>query len=161
MEGNKMSVRLENIDELRRRANVSYEDAKDALEKCNDDLLEALVYLEKQNKVRSSQTSEHKSSFWTKFKELIKKGNNTKCIIHKKENIIISVPVTFAVIITVLAPYIVFIGFIAALFTGHRIKFEGKDFQCSQVNDMLNKVSETVDCAKKKLSEDSSNQTSN
>ncbi|EQB88870.1 hypothetical protein M918_22970 [Clostridium sp. BL8] len=45
-----MTVRLENIDEVRRRANVSYEDAKAALEMCNDDLVEALVYLERQKK---------------------------------------------------------------------------------------------------------------
>ena len=42
-----MSVNLELIDELRKRANVSYEDARDALEKCNGDMVEALIYLEK------------------------------------------------------------------------------------------------------------------
>jgi hypothetical protein len=159
MEGINMTVRMENIDELRRRTNVSYEVAKDALEKCNDDILEALVYLEKQNMVKPNQTCEHKSSFWTKVKELIRKGNNTKCIIHKKEVVILSIPVTLAVIITVIAPYVTFIGLLVTLFTGHRIKFEGKDVECRQVNDMLNKVSETVDCAKKKFSEDTKSTT--
>lgn len=150
-----MTVRMENIDELRRRTNVSYEVAKDALEKCNDDILEALVYLERQNKVRPNQTCEQKPSFWSKVKEVIKKGNNTKCIIHKKENVILSIPVTLAVIITVLAPYLVVIGLLVALLTGYRIKFEGKDIECKKVNDMLSKVSDSVDCAKKKLAEDS------
>ena len=153
-----MTVRMENIDELRRRTNVSYEVAKDALEKCNDDILEALVYLEKQYMVKPNQTSEQKSSFWTKVKELIKKGNSTKCIIHKKENIILSIPVTLAVVITVFATYITFIGLIVTLLTGHRIRFEGKDVECKQVNDLLNKVSDSVDCAKRKLAEDGSNQ---
>ena len=48
-----MAVKLELIDELRKRANVSYEDAKDALEKCNGDIVEALIYLEKQNKTKT------------------------------------------------------------------------------------------------------------
>ena len=108
--------------------------------------------------VKPNQTSEQKSSFWTKVKELIKKGNSTKCIIHKKENIILSIPVTLAVVITVFAPYITFIGLIVTLLTGHRIRFEGKDVECKQVNDLLNKVSDSVDCAKRKLAEDGSNQ---
>jgi NACalpha-BTF3-like transcription factor len=149
-----MTVRIENIDELRRRANVSYEVAKDALEECNDDIVEALVYLEKQNMVRPNVAFEHRSSFWTKVKSLIRKSNNTKVIVHKKENIILSIPVTLTLIITVIAPYVTFIGLIVALFTGHRIRLEGKDMECKQVNDMFNKVSETVDCAKKKFSED-------
>jgi hypothetical protein len=47
---------------------------------------------------------------------------------------------------------------IAALFTGHRIKFEGKDFEVSKVNEMMDKVAESVDSAKRKMAEDSSSQ---
>jgi hypothetical protein len=152
-----MTVRMENIDELRRRTNVSYEAAKDALEKCNDDILEALLYLEKHNMVKPAAACENKESLWDKFKKLVRKGNNTRFIIHKKEVNILSLPVTLAVIITVIAPYVTFIGLIVALFTGHRIKFEGKDMECGKVNKMMDKVAESVDCAKRKLSEDSSN----
>jgi hypothetical protein len=150
----KMTVRMENIDELRRRTNVSYEAAKDALERCNDDILEALVYLEKHNMARPNAASENKTSLWTKFKNLVRKGNNTKFKIEKKEISILSIPVTLAVVITIIAPYVTFIGLIVALFTGHRIRFEGKDMECSQVNDMLSKVSDSVDCAKKRFAED-------
>jgi hypothetical protein len=153
-----MTVRMENIDELRRRTNVSYEAAKDALEKCNDDILEALVYLEKHNLARPAAACENKQSLWVKFKKIVRKGNNTRFIIHKKEVNILSLPVTLAVIITVIAPYVTIIGLVAALFTGHRIKFEGKGMECGKVNDMMNKVAESVDCAKRKMSEDSSNE---
>jgi hypothetical protein len=152
-----MTVRMENIDELRRRTNVSYEAAKDALEKCNDDILEALVYLEKQNMVRPATACENKESLWVKFKRLVRKGNNTRLIIHKKEVNILSLPVTLAVIITIIAPYLTFIGLIVALFTGYRIKFQGKGMEYGKVNKMMDKVADGVDCAKKKLSEDSSN----
>jgi hypothetical protein len=152
-----MTVRMENIDELRRRTNVSYEAAKDALEKCNDDILEALVYLEKHNMVRAAAACENKESLWVKFKKLVRKGNNTRFIIHKKEVNILSLPVTLAVIITVIAPYVTIIGLVVALFTGHRIKFEGKGMECGKVNKMMDKVADGVDCAKRKLSEDNSN----
>ena len=41
---------LEKVDKLRERANVSYEEAKEALEASNWDLLDAMVYLEKHGK---------------------------------------------------------------------------------------------------------------
>ena len=43
---------LEKVERLRERADVSYEEAKKALEECNVDLLDAMVYLEKQGKVK-------------------------------------------------------------------------------------------------------------
>jgi hypothetical protein len=42
---------LEQIEKLRTIANVSYEEAKDALEAANGNLLDAVIYLEKQGKV--------------------------------------------------------------------------------------------------------------
>ena len=50
-----MSINLEQIDELRKRANVSYEDAKNALEQSDGNLIDALVYLEKQNKIKPEE----------------------------------------------------------------------------------------------------------
>ncbi|NMA24188.1 MAG: ubiquitin [Clostridiales bacterium] len=42
---------LEQVEKLREKANVSFEEAKAALEACNDDLLDAVIYLERQGKV--------------------------------------------------------------------------------------------------------------
>ncbi len=42
---------LEQVEKLRERANVSYDEAKAALDASNGDILEALIYLEKQGKV--------------------------------------------------------------------------------------------------------------
>ena len=104
--------------------------------------------------VRPNAACENKESFWTKVKNLIRKGNNTKLIIYKKETSILSLPVTLAVVITVIALYVTFIALIVALFTGHRIKFEGKGMGCGKVNEMMDKVAESVDSAKRKFAED-------
>lgn len=45
-----MKVTIEQVEKLQERANVSYEEAKDALEKCEGDILEALIMLEKDGK---------------------------------------------------------------------------------------------------------------
>lgn len=42
---------LELVEKLRERAKVTYDEAKEALEACGDDLLEAVIYLEKKGKV--------------------------------------------------------------------------------------------------------------
>jgi hypothetical protein len=140
MEGFKMSINVELIDELRKRANVSYEDAKEALEKNNGDLVEALIYLEKQNKVKT----ECGSSFVSSVKKIIKKGNRIKFIIKKQESTILSLPLTAAVIITIVAPYVTVIGLIVAIFTGHRIKFQGENGEDMKVNKTVDKVTDIV-----------------
>ena len=43
---------LEKVERLREKADVSYEEAKKALDECDGDLLDAMVYLEKQGKVK-------------------------------------------------------------------------------------------------------------
>ncbi len=44
---------LEQVEKLREKANVSFEEAKAALDACNGDLLDALIYLEKQGRVNA------------------------------------------------------------------------------------------------------------
>ena len=46
-------VTLEQVEKLRERANVSYDEAKAALEQANGDILEALINLEKKGSVAS------------------------------------------------------------------------------------------------------------
>ena len=53
---------LEQVEKLRERANVSYDEAKAALDATNGDLLEALIYLEKQGKVKAPEGNGYYSS---------------------------------------------------------------------------------------------------
>ena len=57
--------KLEKIERLRERANVSYEEAKNALESADGDLLDAIVLLEKQGKVNSPS----RTSYSTQYEE--------------------------------------------------------------------------------------------
>lgn len=151
-----MTINLEQIDELKKRTNASYEDVKKALEECNGDMVEALIYLEKQKKVKPEEktTTDNFGNFIKSVKRIIKKGNNTKFIVKKGDSIILSLPVTIVVIITVVAPYITVVALILAILTGHRIKFQGRNGEDLKVNETLDKVSDSVVNLKKKLSED-------
>lgn len=48
-------VTLEQVEKLREHANISYEEAKKALEETNGDILEAIVNLEKQNRIKAPE----------------------------------------------------------------------------------------------------------
>lgn len=47
--------KLEKVEKLRAKTGVSYEDAKNALEACDYDLLDAIIYLEKLDKVKAPE----------------------------------------------------------------------------------------------------------
>ncbi len=44
-------VTLEQVEKLREKTNISYDEAKAALEKTNGDILEAIINLEKENRI--------------------------------------------------------------------------------------------------------------
>lgn len=50
---------FEKVEKLREKAGVSYEDAKNALEACNYDLLDAMIYLEKLGKVAAPNVNSY------------------------------------------------------------------------------------------------------
>ena len=54
---------FEKVDKLRERANVTYEEARDALEKANGDLLDARVILEQQGKATQPQVSTFRTTY--------------------------------------------------------------------------------------------------
>jgi len=52
-------ITLEQVEKLKERANVSYEDARSALEYTDGDMLEAVIYLERQGKICSPEMSSY------------------------------------------------------------------------------------------------------
>lgn len=149
-----MTITLEQIDELRKRANVSFEDAREALQECNGDLVEAIVYLEKNGKIKSTSSSEPKDSFWDKFKALVNKGNNTRFIMYKRDKTIINLSVTISIIIAALAFHIAIIGLVVALVAGYRFKFVKNNGEDMKVNETLDKMHNNIDNIKKKFADD-------
>ncbi len=61
-------VTFEQVEKLRERTGISYEEAKKALEKTNGDLLEAVINLEKQNRIQPPQSGGYYHSREEKMK---------------------------------------------------------------------------------------------
>ena len=168
------NVTLEKVDMILERTSVSYEKAKQALEACEGDVLEALIYLEKIQDIldvenESSDNEENKNFIsieelkaW--FNQMIEKGNVARIKIKKDETELIDIPVTAGIaasVVAIIIPPILAAGVIAAIATQITIEVTKEDGsvevinkQVSKVaNDVKNKANEFVDMVKNKVNE--------
>ena len=146
-----MNVNLEQVEQLRQRANVSYEEAKDALERCSGDMVEALIYLEKQNKVRGGNYNSSVDGFGDTLKKLFRQGQETRFVIKKDENPVINVPVNAAILTAVIVPPVAIVGGLAALFTNHKLRIEKPDGSNSDINKSFDDLSNVANDVKERI----------
>ncbi len=131
---------LKKIDEVVKRTNCTYENAKLALEKNNGDVLEAIIYIE-QNK-KSGNDSEMKKKgeeILNEIKRIIEMGNVTKLTIKRKEEIILNIPITAGAVGVIVAPFLALAGLTAALLTECKIEIMKDNGEIIYVNDEVNK----------------------
>lgn len=94
-------ITLEKIDQIVERTGVSYAQAKEALDKTNGDVIDAIIYIEENTPTFTKKVSENvnlkKDEVLYTLKELLRKGNVTKIIVEKKGKRYLEVPVNIAV----------------------------------------------------------------
>ena len=165
---------LEKVEKLRERANVTYEEAKAALEECEWDLLDAMVSLEKQGKAKGPDqsvvsTSYEEQDHYEPVKETVYEGrkqekegikgiirrffdicrNNAFCV-KKNEEQIIRIPVILLVLILFFTWKVALPILIIGLFFGLRYSFEGKD-DLSQANELMDSAGNAADRVKEEF----------
>ena len=107
---------LENLDAIKERMNVTYTQAKEALEACEGNVVEALVYLEKKGftaefPLDDETWEEEREPIWDKektdnfvrgvveqAKSIIQEGNVTKIRLISQEKTLIEIPATVGVV---------------------------------------------------------------
>ena len=165
--------KLEKIERLRERADVSYEEARDALESCGDDLLDAIVLLEQQGKVKKPSQSTYSTQYeeqkqYIRVADTVEQqkqsaptlGKSIGRLVHavaafvmhssfhitRKEKNIITMPSwALAIIVLVFWKAAVPVALIALLF-GFRYSFTGDGTRdTSAANDILDKAGSIAD----------------
>ena len=156
---------LEKVEKLRERANVSYEEAKEALEASNWDLLDAMVYLEKHGKAEppeqetassasqevsvkekvEEQEKESSEGLLTKLAKICKvlfrmSKENSFCV-NRHEKELIRIPAWVLILALLFAWKIILPAVVIALFFDCRYSFSGKD-DLSPANKAMDKASE-------------------
>lgn len=152
-----MEISLEKVDQVKERTGSTYKEAKEALEICGGDVLEAIIYIEGKNgnsnmknpedntyKENNSETIE---DFKVWLKETIKKGNVSRIKVKKDETILVDVPVNAGIAATVIAviiPPILAFGVIAAVATKLTIEITKVDGSVEVVNKYVTKAANEV-----------------
>lgn len=167
---------LEMVEKLVVKTGVTFEEAKGALEACQWDMLDAVVYLEKLGKVKAPSSPVYTTQFekkedysstskdsgsksfgdvMTKFfgwcGELIKKGNENFFEIYKNDDKFLSMPVTILVLLLLFAFWVVLPLIVVGLFFGFKYSFRGKVAEGINLNGAMNKASEVAENIKKEF----------
>lgn len=146
-------ITIEQIDTVKTRANVGYKEAKEILEKFDGDVVQAILYLEEENKIKSDIKLAN-TSYFKKAKSLVSKLNKITVEIYKKQNTVLRIPMSLAIVFSIIGLPAVLVGLVIAIFTGHRIKIENSNGEGYEINETLDKVSDkAVDLAKKATDE--------
>jgi hypothetical protein len=154
-----MSISLELIEKLKEKVNISYADAKEALEKCNGDLVDALIYLEKENKIKAEPEApgscgEKKTSgFWEATKRGIKRCNDTRVVISKNDDTILNISLTIFIILGLVATPFVLVVLLLLLFTGHRFRVRTAEFNETKINKTFDNISDAATKVTDKVTE--------
>jgi len=172
---------LEQVEKLRERANVGYDEAKAALDATNGDILEALIYLEKQGKTTApagggyyssaQNQAEGKTSAENKskacetgesFKDAIKrfgrfcgkvlqKGNSNTFEVLKGDVSRITFPVTVLALLLIFAFWVTIPMLVIGLFFGFRYRFIGPDLGIKPVNNAMDSAASAAESIKNSI----------
>ena len=121
-----MEINLEKIELVKERTGCTYAEAKEALEKTEGSVVDAIIAVEEtMNKAYDAVdgASLKDSPIFAKMKEIVDKGNVSRILIRKEEKIIVNFPLTAGVIGAVLVPWGAILGIVAALGTQCDIEF--------------------------------------
>lgn len=134
-----MEITLEKIDLLRKRANVSYKEAKKALEENEGNVVEALAYLEENERIKPEE--EHNcSAAWKKTKRIYQKASCTRFVISRENAVLLNISVPLALLVALIAMPLAVCLLILSLLTGCRVRFVKNNGEECGINSSLDKV---------------------
>ena len=153
-----MEVTMEQVEQLRKYAPVSYADAKAALEATGGDALSALIWLEEHEKigpsgVGSTHSDPHAADpmatqpqpepagaperLWYALTE-----NRLECTKGEQK---IDIPLAVLIALVLFAFYVVILGIVIGFCLGWRFHFAGPHLGSKAVNDVMDTIDNTAE----------------
>lgn len=162
---------IEMVEKLRQKANVSYEEAKSALERNNWDLLDAMIELEKQGRinadaatydtasdaksetyqpVNATASAKEKHSGWNNFtawcRALFSKiWRNSFVVTNKNGEKMVEAPILILIVLAIFCFWILIPLLVIGLFFGMRYSFAGPDIKAEEVNRAMSKATDVAE----------------
>lgn len=130
------NISLEQIDLIMQRVNVSYSEAKEALEQSNGDTVEALLLLEKANKTQTSfsYSNTNKSAKCEGLKTFIKKLHATTFTLSKNNHTYLDLPLSIILLGVIVCCPFSLIALIIVLAYGMKINISGNTDIAEKIN---------------------------
>ena len=138
---------MEDIELLRSKSGIGYQEAVALLDYHNGDLAQALIDLERQGKLRSSgMDTMNKGMNQKKGMNILQKLFRTRFKVSKGDTPIVNLSLLFSLITALISPHIAVIGLIASLVLGYRITLDSDDpaFEKENLERMVRSAAENV-----------------
>ena len=147
-----MSVTLENIEKIIERTKVSYKEAKEMLESCGGDVVEAIVQIEQQQaKSQSDDSKAKKAAFETKKEtlllqakfwgkqalKLLKKAMLIKVLWKKEDKVHLELPLLLVLIFAVFAMPFSVIVLVLPFFFGIKMQLKKNNGKVTDISDWI------------------------
>lgn len=168
-----MDITLEQVERLREKADISYEEAKAVLEEAGGSVLDALILLEKRGRIHagaghsahySTRTGgesgpsapypepaaepepgdEQKGGFWHMVQDLLRRGLQDSLEVWRREELMVSIPLLISILLLILAFWICLPLLVLGLLLGCRYRLTGPDFDDSPAGETVNRAARTV-----------------
>lgn len=134
---------FEDIEILRQKSGISYEEAVNLLEYHNGSLARALVDLEKNGRLKTGTPSgdEHKN-----IKGAFNFLYRLRLKVRKDEAVVVNLSSLFVILALITAPYLVIIGLIVCLVLGYRINIDrnSREFSSDTFDSMVKNAKDNV-----------------
>ncbi|MGI6212211.1 MAG: DUF4342 domain-containing protein [Anaerovoracaceae bacterium] len=139
-----MEITLEKIELVKDRTGVTYKEAKDALEKADGNVVDAIINIENMIDEQSSskKISRRGQDLLNKMKEIVKRGNVSRIVIKKDGSVVLSMPVNVGVAGIVVAPWGVVAGVLAVLGFQCQVDLEKEDGSVITLTDKADEIFE-------------------
>lgn len=136
-----MEITLEKIELVKDRTGVSYREAKEALEKKSGNVVDAIIYIEDSvNGIDFNNSYAESKDVISKLKEIVAKGNATKILVKKDDNVVLNIPVNAGIIGSVVAPWGMIAGLVAAFGFRCSIEVVKNDGKSINITDKADKI---------------------
>ena len=143
-----MEITLEKIELVKDRTGVTYKEAKEALEAAGGNVVDAIIAIEETiDQKGSKKLGAQGEALIEKMKDVVKKGNVSKIMVTRDGDTLINIPLTVGVLGSVVAPWGMIAGVVAAFGFKCKIEFVKDD---GSVIDITEKAGDFYEEAKEK-----------
>lgn len=169
---------FEMVETLREKANVSYEEARAALEASNWDLLDAILLLESEGKITPETSSYstraeelppeeeqrshrgfHDGMRWLarSLGKLLRIGNTNSLVVARNGKELFTLPVTVFAILLLCSVWTILIAMVVSLFFGVRYAFAGPNLGKDSINRVMDRAGDMAENVKGEFQKQDSN----